>query len=73
MLLVLAFSLAAATFWVDTLKWGVIKPFNCVKCMTGWLTIPFTFYFNDGQHWLIMPLLGVFIGSIYSNFKMRYL
>lgn len=72
MLQVLALSLAFASFWVHTLKIGVTKPFTCVKCMCGWFTIPFSLYLGI-EHWFLMPPLGVLVGAIYSNIKMRWL
>lgn len=69
---VVVFALACAFVWVDVMKWGVTKPFNCIKCMTGWIAVLFAF----GHHVEFWPLylpLGVFVGAVFSSIQMRWL
>ena len=69
---VVVFSLACAFVWVEVLKWGVTKPFNCVKCMCGWFSLGLALIFHT-PHWYLYLPLGVFVGAMYSGIKMRYL
>lgn len=70
--LVLFFALAIAFTWVEVLKWGVTKPFNCVKCMTGWVALLLAIVFHTPFWYLYLPA-GLFVGAIYSAGKMRWL
>lgn len=69
---VLFFALAIAFTWVEILKWGVTKPFNCVKCMAGWTAFIVAFVFHT-PHWYMYLPAGLFVGAIYSAVKMRWL
>lgn len=69
---VLVFSLACAFVWVEILKWGVTKPFNCIPCMTGWVAVIMAFTFHVDFWYLYLPL-GLYIGSMFSAITMRYL
>ena len=69
---VLFFALAIAFTWVEILKWGVTKPFNCVKCMSGWLSLLLAIIFHTPFWYLYLPA-GLFVGAIYSAVKMRWL
>jgi hypothetical protein len=69
---VLIFSLACAFAWVDVLRWGVIKPFNCLKCMTGWISILFAFS-HHVQFWPLYLPLGLLVGAMFEGIKMRWL
>jgi hypothetical protein len=69
---VLVFSLACAFAWVDVLKWGVSKPFTCLKCMTGWISVLFAFS-HHVEFWPLYLPLGLFAGAVFSAIKMRYL
>lgn len=69
---VLFFALAIAFTWVEVLKWGVTKPFNCVKCMTGWVALILAAVFHTPFWYLYLPA-GLFVGAIYSAIKMRHL
>ncbi|MFT3679445.1 MAG: hypothetical protein QM791_04180 [Ferruginibacter sp.] len=66
------FGLALAFVWVEVLKWGTVKPFSCMKCMTGWLSLAMAFLFHVDFAIFYLPL-GVFIGALFSVIKMRYL
>lgn len=69
---VLFFSLCLAFFWVEVKKWGIIKPFNCLKCMTGWFALILALIFHIDA-WYLYPFAGVFIGAIFSAVKMKWL
>lgn len=69
---VVIFALAFAFTWVEVLKWGSVKPFNCLKCMCGWMALILAFTFHV-PFWPFYLPLGVFIGSIFSALKLRWL
>jgi hypothetical protein len=69
---VIIFSLACAFVWVDVLKWGVSKPFNCLKCMTGWISVLFAFS-HHVEFWPLYLPLGLFAGAVFEGIKMRCL
>lgn len=69
---VLFFALACAFTWVEVLKWGVVKPFNCLKCMTGWFAVILAFMFHV-EFWPMYLPAGLFVGAIISAIQMRYL
>lgn len=69
---VMVFALACAFVWVDILKWGVTKPFNCLKCMTGWIALMLAFAFHV-EFWYMYLFVGLFVGSLFGAIKMRYL
>lgn len=69
---VLFFSLACAFTWVEILKWGVTKPFICIKCMSGWIALLFSLVFHV-DHWYLYWPGGLFIGALFEATKMRWL
>lgn len=69
---VILFALSFAFMWVEILKWGVTKPFNCVKCMTGWSAFFIAWGFHTPYWYFYLPL-GLMAGAIYSALKLRYL
>jgi hypothetical protein len=69
---VLFFSLACAFTWVEVLKWGVTKPFTCIKCMSGWIALLFALIFHV-DHWYLYLPAGLFIGALFEAIKMRWL
>jgi hypothetical protein len=69
---VVIFSLACAFVWVDIMKWGVTKPFTCLKCMTGWFTVIFAFS-HHVEFWPLYLPLGLFVGAMFEGIKMRWL
>jgi hypothetical protein len=69
---VLAISLSLAFLWVEVLKWGVTKPFNCVKCMSGWFSLLLAGCFHTPFWYFYLPL-GLFVGAMWSAIKMRWL
>lgn len=70
---VIAFSLSFAFMWVEVLKWWKhIRPFNCLKCMTGWTAVILAFTFHVEFWYMYLPL-GLFVGAMFEGIKMRYL
>ncbi len=69
---VLAFAISIAFVWVDILKWGVTKPFNCVKCMTGWLSLLIAVLFHV-EFWYLYLFAGLFVGAMFEGIRMRWL
>lgn len=68
----LLFGLSLAFFWVEIKKYGVIKPFNCLKCMTGWFTFIIAFTFHTPFAFMYL-FVGLFVGALFEAIKMRYL
>lgn len=69
---VITLSLSLAFMWVEILKWGVTKPFNCLKCMTGWFALIIG-CFCIGWTGIVYLPIGLFVGSIFSAIQMRWL
>lgn len=69
---VIFFALSLAFTWVEILKWGVTKPFNCFKCMTGWFALILAFMFHV-EFWPFALPAGLFVGSVFEGIKMRWL
>lgn len=69
---VIVFALACAFVWVEILKWGVTKPSNCIKCMTGWFAVLFAFS-HHVEFWVLYLPLGLFVGAVFEGAKMRWL
>lgn len=69
-IIILALSLAFCQ--VEVLHFGSVKPFNCVKCMSGWYALAIGCW-CIGWHGIIYLPLGVFVGAIFEACKMRYL
>jgi hypothetical protein len=70
---VVVFSLAIAFTWVEVLKWWKnVRPFNCLKCMTGWVSLILAFAFHV-QFWWAYMFVGIFVGAVFGAIKMRYL
>lgn len=69
---VIIFALSFAFMWVEVLKWGVIKPFNCLKCMCGWTAVILAFTFHVPFWYMYLPV-GLFVGAMFEGIKMRWL
>ena len=65
--------LVAAFNQVEILHFGSVKPFNCVKCLTGWYSFMFACIAHYGWQSLIFLPVGVFIGAMFEAIKMRWL
>lgn len=69
---VIIFALAIAFTWVEVLKWGHVKPFNCLKCMCGWSAAILAFTFHV-EFWYMYMFVGLFVGAMFEGIRMRYL
>ena len=69
---VIVFSLAFAFTWVEVMKWGSVKPFNCIKCLTGWVALILAFTFHVEFWYMYLPM-GLFVGAMFEGIKMRWL
>jgi hypothetical protein len=69
---VVIFALAFAFMWVEILKWGSVKPFNCLKCMCGWVALILAFTFHVEFWYMYLPV-GLFTGAMFEAIKMRWL
>jgi hypothetical protein len=69
---ILFFSLSFAFTWVRILKWGVTKPFSCVKCMTGWSALLFAWLFHADVPVMYL-FTGLFVGAMFEAVSMRWL
>ncbi len=69
---VLFFALSLACLWVDILRWGSVKPFNCLKCMCGWIAVILAFTFHV-QFWYFYLPAGLLVGAMFEGIKMRWL
>lgn len=66
------YALVAAFVQIEVIHFGVVKPFNCLKCMTGWYALIIGCV-AQGWHGLIFLPIGVFVGAIFSAIQMRWL
>lgn len=69
-IIILAFS--CAFVWVYVLKWGVIKPFNCVTCMCGYFSLIIGCWSIGFWGIAYMPV-GMTFAALYSEVRMRWL
>lgn len=49
---------------------GTFKPFNCLKCMTGWATLALALYYNVPFPFLYL-FVGVLVGAIVDRIFLR--
>ena len=69
---VIIFALSFGFMWVEVLRWGVVKPFSCLKCMTGWTALILAFTFHV-EFWPLYLPFGLFVGAVFSAIQMRWL
>ena len=69
---VLFFALSIAFTNIEVLKLGSVKPFNCLKCLTGWLSLILAFIFHT-QFWYLYLPAGFFVGALFTALKNRWL
>lgn len=69
---VLFFGMAIAFTWVEVLNPFKFKPFNCLKCITGWVSGGLAYMFHVEAWPLYLPA-GLFVGAVFSAIQMRYL
>lgn len=65
-------ALSMAFTQVEILKLGVTKPFNCTKCMTGWLSLIIAAVYQV-PYWPYYLFIGLFVGALFEAIKMRWL
>lgn len=68
--IILGFS--CAFVWVYVLKWGSVKPFNCVTCMTGWCSLIIGCW-SIGLWGIVYMPVGMTVAALYSEVRMRWL
>lgn len=68
----IVFGFACAFTWVEVLRLGSRKPFNCLKCMCGWYTLAIAWSFHV-QYWLFYLFVGFAVGAMFEGIKMRWL
>lgn len=62
------------SFVVATFSGIKIKPFSCVLCLTGWLSLCLALM--SGYNWpyaLLLTFKGWFVGAMFEGLKMRWL
>lgn len=70
---VVFFSLSIAFVWVEVLKiFSFTKPFNCIKCMTGWISLIMALIFHTPLPFFYL-FVGLFIGALFDAVKQRWL
>lgn len=69
-IIILALSLAFCQ--VEVIHFGSVKPFNCIKCMTGYYALAIGCW-CAGWHGVVYLPVGVFAGAMFEGIKMRWL
>lgn len=69
--LVLLFALSLAFSFKEVLHWNK-KPYNCIKCLTGWFSLFIAFAFHT-PYWPFYLALGLFTGAMWEAIKYRWL
>jgi hypothetical protein len=65
------FSLSFAFWWVEILRlFKTVKPFNCLKCMTGWVSLIVAVLFHVPDPYMYL-FIGLFVGAITDQLKQR--
>lgn len=67
-------SLAIANAFVSVFRGAIFqrKPFNCVKCLTGWTALILGLCCYQIQGVWYLPA-GLFVGGLYEEVRMRWL
>ena len=69
---IIIYALSLAFCQVEVMHFGSVKPFNCIKCMTGWYALALGLIWMGWPGIWMLPV-GVFIGGIFEAGKMRFL
>lgn len=69
-IVLLSFSFAFT--WVYIFKWGSVKPFTCVTCMSGWFALIIGYWCFHWWGIALMPSAMTF-AALYSEIRMRWL
>ena len=69
------YSLCLAFVWVEIFNpFKKLKPFNCIPCMTGWISLILSVIYGfELLKIILLMAVGVFIGALYEQIKMRWL
>jgi hypothetical protein len=62
--------ISLAWFFVEHNHYLKFKPFNCMKCMSGW--IGFLVAYLSGEN-ILYGFICIFVAHLIEGFKMRYL
>lgn len=54
-------------------KYPARKPFNCIKCMTGWFALVLAVLCGYGFISVLLCAAGLFMGALFEAIKMRWL
>jgi hypothetical protein len=69
---IVVLSLALSFTFVEVIKPFKFKPFNCIKCMSGWFGLAIGVY-NYSCYGIGYIFICLFFGAIFEAIKMRYL
>lgn len=69
-IIVLSFSFAFT--WVYVFKWGSVRPFNCVTCLSGWFAFIIGYWCYGWWGIGLMPV-AMTVAAVYGEIRMRYL
>lgn len=67
---ILSFSFAFT--WVYIFRWGSVKPFSCVTCMSGWFALIIGYWCYSWWGIGLMPV-AMTVAALYSEIRMRWL
>lgn len=70
--LVILSGVSFAFAWVDIMKWGVSRPWNCITCLSGWFSLLLAFVFHT-HFWYVYLGLGCFAGYLFTTIRMKWL
>ena len=63
--------LGFAFFWVNEFKlFKRVKPFNCIKCLTGWASFLLAFCFNVPLYPCYL-FIGLLVGGVFERISLR--
>lgn len=69
---VVILSFCFAFTWVYIFKWGSVKPFTCVTCMSGWFALIIGYWCFGWWGIALMPV-AMTVAALYSEIRMRWL
>lgn len=69
-IIILAFSFSFT--WVYVFKWGSVKPFSCITCMSGWFALIIG-YWSAGWWGIAYIPIAMTVAALYSEIRMRWL
>lgn len=69
---IIIIALSMSFCWLNINRWLKFKPFNCMMCMTGWISV-FIAIIIHGWYGVLMFPVGCFAGALFETIKYRYL